>query len=166
MSSDSDLSQKVKSIALALGADLVGVCAARATPESRQLGDWLARGYAGKMDYLARTAAQREDPQQLFEGAESMVVVGLCYDPEPTSKASGHTDPPPQAGDARGIVARYAAVNSEGCRLSKAMLAECFERDFESFFALYKARQERATASADFEEAMTAYREKRDPVWS
>jgi enoyl-CoA hydratase/carnithine racemase len=64
------------------------------------------------------------------------------------------------------IVASYAAVNSEGCRLSKAMLVECFDRDFESFFALYKARQKRATASPDFEEAMTAYREKRDPTWS
>jgi enoyl-CoA hydratase/carnithine racemase len=60
----------------------------------------------------------------------------------------------------------YAAVNSEGCRHAKAMLAECFDRDFESFFALYKERQERATASADFHEAMAAYREKRQPVWS
>ena len=60
----------------------------------------------------------------------------------------------------------YAAVNSEGCRHAKAMLAECFDRDFESFFALYKERQGRATASADFHEAMAAYREQRRPVWS
>ncbi len=60
----------------------------------------------------------------------------------------------------------YATVNSEGCRHAKAMLAECFDRDFESFFALYKERQGRATASADFHEAMAAYREKRQPVWS
>ncbi len=64
------------------------------------------------------------------------------------------------------IVDRYAAVNSQGCRLSKAMLAECFDRDFESFFALYKERQDQATASEDFREAMAAYREKRPPVWS
>jgi enoyl-CoA hydratase/carnithine racemase len=60
----------------------------------------------------------------------------------------------------------YAAVNSEGCRHAKALLADCFDRDFESFFALYKERQERATASADFHEAMAAYRDKRWPVWS
>ena len=60
----------------------------------------------------------------------------------------------------------YAAVNSQGCRLAKALLAECFDRDFESFFALYKERQGRATASADFHEAMAAYREQRQPVWS
>ena len=64
------------------------------------------------------------------------------------------------------IADSYAAVNSEGCRHAKAMLAECFDRDFESFFALYKERQGRATASADFHEAMAAYREKRRPVWS
>ncbi len=64
------------------------------------------------------------------------------------------------------IADRYAAANSQGCRLSKAMLNECFERDFESFFALYKERQDQATASADFREAMAAFREKRPPVWS
>ncbi len=64
------------------------------------------------------------------------------------------------------IAERYAAVNSQGCRLSKALLAECFDRDFESFFTLYKERQNQATSSEDFSEAMTAYREKRPPVWS
>lgn len=65
-----------------------------------------------------------------------------------------------------GIVERYGAANSQGCRLSKALLAECFDRDFDSFFALYKERQNQATASADFREAMAAYREKRPPAWS
>lgn len=60
----------------------------------------------------------------------------------------------------------YAAFNSQGCRLAKALLAECFDRDFESFFALYKEHQGRATASVDFHEAMAAYRERRQPVWS
>ncbi len=64
------------------------------------------------------------------------------------------------------IVYRYAAVNSQGCRHSKALLAECFDREFESFFALYKERQDQATASEDLREAMAAYREKRPPVWS
>ena len=64
------------------------------------------------------------------------------------------------------IAERYAAVNSQGCRLSKALLAECFDREFDSFFALYKERQKQATSSEDFSEAMTAYREKRPPVWS
>ncbi len=64
------------------------------------------------------------------------------------------------------IVDRDAAVNSQGCRLSKALLVECLDRDLESFFALYKERQDQATASEDFREAMAALREKRPPVWS
>ena len=107
MSLETDLSQQVKSMALALGADLVGICAARATPESRQLGSWLARGYAGKMDYLARSAAKRQDPETLFEGAQSMIAVGLSYDPASDAEAID-PDPDPDCG-ARGSVARYAA---------------------------------------------------------
>jgi len=80
MSSAQELSQEVKRMALALGADLVGICPARATPESLQLGSWLARGYAGEMTYLERSAAKRQDPQQLFDGALSMIVVGLMYE--------------------------------------------------------------------------------------
>lgn len=63
------------------------------------------------------------------------------------------------------IVARYAAVNSEGCRLAKRMTNECFDMAFEPFFAEYLKLQDQATASDDFREAMAAYREKRDPVW-
>ena len=107
MSSETELSKKVKSMALALGADLVGICAARATPESRQLGSWLARGYAGTMDYLARTAEKRQDPEKLFEGAQSMIVIGMTYDPAPAPGA-GEPDLQAQPDDARGRVARYA----------------------------------------------------------
>ena len=63
------------------------------------------------------------------------------------------------------IVARVAAVNSKGCRLSKQMLESCYDLDFETFFSLYKERQIQATSSDDFNEAMTAYRENRPPNW-
>jgi epoxyqueuosine reductase len=107
MNSDRDLSQQVKSLALALGADLVGICPARSTPESRELDAWLARGYAGKMDYLARSVEKRQDPEKLFAGAESMIVVGLSYDSVAEPRASGtETDVEPD--NARGTVATYA----------------------------------------------------------
>jgi enoyl-CoA hydratase/carnithine racemase len=64
------------------------------------------------------------------------------------------------------IVERISAVNSTGCRLSKKMLENCFDLDFESFFSLYKERQSQATSSDDFHEAMTAYRKNRPPNWS
>ncbi len=64
------------------------------------------------------------------------------------------------------IVGRVSAVNSKGCRLSKQMLGQCFDLDFETFFSLYKERQLQATGSDDYREAMTAYREKRQPNWA
>ncbi len=64
-----------------------------------------------------------------------------------------------------GLIARYTAVNSEGCRLSKQVLLDCFDRPFDDFFTRYLALQEQATASADFEEAMAAYRDGRPAVW-
>ena len=63
------------------------------------------------------------------------------------------------------IVAKVAAVNSIGCRLSKKMLQNCYDLDFETFFSLYKECQLQATDSDDFREAMTAYRESRQPNW-
>ena len=64
------------------------------------------------------------------------------------------------------IITRVSAVNSKGCRLSKQMLNNCYDLDFETFFSLYKEHQFRATSSDDFSEAMSAYREKRLPNWS
>ncbi len=64
------------------------------------------------------------------------------------------------------IITRVSAVNSKGCRLSKQMLNNCYDLDFETFFSLYKEHQFRATSSDDFSEAMSAYRENRLPKWS
>ncbi len=64
------------------------------------------------------------------------------------------------------IVDKLAAVNSRGCRLSKQMLQNCYDLDFETFFSLYKELQLHATNSDDFQEAMAAYRENRPPSWS
>lgn len=95
------LGEQIKTMALALGADVVGICQAVATPESLRLGEWLDRGYAGSMDYLARTANKRMDPAALFEGAASMIVVGLVYDAEGRA-------PETERETGSGQVARYA----------------------------------------------------------
>ena len=64
------------------------------------------------------------------------------------------------------IVDKITSVNSKGCRLSKQMLQNCYDLEFEAFFSLYKERQSHATNSDDFQEAMAAYRENRPPNWS
>ncbi len=91
-------SGRVVELALALGFDLAGVAPARPTPETAFLREWLARGYAGEMHYLERSAEERVDPRRVLEGARSVVVVGLVYDP-------GRRAP---AAPGRGQVARYA----------------------------------------------------------
>ncbi len=79
MSEEASRSRDIKALARVLGADCVGICEARATPESRRFGDWLDRGYGGVMDYLERSRAKREDPALLFDGARSLIVIGLLY---------------------------------------------------------------------------------------
>ena len=63
------------------------------------------------------------------------------------------------------LIEKYMGVNSEGCRLSKLAVNECFDLRFEPFLERYMGLQEQAFASKDFNEAMTAYRAKRAPVW-
>ncbi len=97
--------QRVKELALALGFDLAGVAAARPTPETAFLREWLARGYAGEMHYLERRAEARIDPRRVLEGARSIVVVGLVYDPGTPVDPSGRS---PSASEerARGLANR------------------------------------------------------------
>lgn len=92
------LSEQVKGLALAVGFDLAGIAPADPTPELAFLRDWLARGFAGEMDYLGRRAEERMDPRRVLEGARSVVTLGFVYDPGPL--------PAPGPGALR--VARYA----------------------------------------------------------
>ena len=86
MSGDHDalpagLADRVKALALGLGFDLVGIADAVPGPETRFLREWLARGYAGEMDYLERRVEERVDPRKLLPGARSVVALGFVYDP-------------------------------------------------------------------------------------
>lgn len=64
-----------------------------------------------------------------------------------------------------GLTAKYLQSNSEGCRLSKQLVTDCFDLDFDSFRDRYMDLQAKAMDSDDFQEAMTAYREQRKPIW-
>ncbi len=72
-------SQTVKALALGLGFDLAGIAPATPLPETEFLRDWLARGFAGEMHYLARRVEERVDPQRVLSGAKSAIVVGFVY---------------------------------------------------------------------------------------
>jgi len=64
------------------------------------------------------------------------------------------------------LVEKYSRVCSEGTRQAKMFLNMSFDMPHGQFLAEYLRRQRIALASPDHQEAMAAYREKRDPVFS
>src|SRR5690242_9874853 len=87
-----------------LGFDLCGVVRAERFPELEQMREWLARGYAGEMKYLADP--RRSDPQKAMPGIQSAIVCLLNYNTDrPLS-----TDPalPIEYSKPTGWISRYA----------------------------------------------------------
>jgi epoxyqueuosine reductase len=74
-----EASDELKTQARALGFDLVGVCDAVPSPHLAEYDAWLAKGYYGTMEYLARQRELRESPDRLLPGVQSILAVGLNY---------------------------------------------------------------------------------------
>jgi epoxyqueuosine reductase len=75
------LEERLKQRARELGFDPVGVTRLGPVGSYDAFADWLARGYAGEMDYLARGAEKRRDTRlpPRFSEARSAIVVALDY---------------------------------------------------------------------------------------
>src|SRR6185503_6747875 len=86
------IEQLIKAQAFALGFDLVGITDLGPVPTAPAFDEWLARGYAGEMAYMARTAEKRRDSRLPVHSATRAIVVAMNY---------GGQEPP-------GPVARYA----------------------------------------------------------
>ncbi len=69
----------VKAKARELGFDLCGIAAADNFRELKFLDEWLARGYAGEMAWMSRSADRRADVRNVVPGARSVVVTGTIY---------------------------------------------------------------------------------------
>lgn len=82
-------SAPIKEAARQLGFDLVGVCAAGPAESHAAYLDWLSRGFAGGMAYMARHAELRRNPDSLLPGVRSIVAVGLNYY-QPTQTRPGY----------------------------------------------------------------------------
>ncbi len=78
----------IKRQAQALGFDLCGVAPAATLPELAYLPEWLARGYAGDMLYLHKSAATRSDIRNFLPSARSVIVTGTVYNTENPSGAA------------------------------------------------------------------------------
>jgi len=98
----------IEECAKSLGFDLCGVVRAAKFPELLRTEEWLSRGYAGEMTYLADL--RRRDPQSAMPGIRSVIVCALNYNTDrPRSidvtgtDAAGSTE-----GQPRGWISRYA----------------------------------------------------------
>ena len=76
-------SAAIKQHAAELGFDVCGIAPANAFPELNFLSEWIARGYAGEMDYLEKSAAVRADIRNFLPSARSVIVMGTVYNTEP-----------------------------------------------------------------------------------
>ncbi|MFN2502494.1 MAG: tRNA epoxyqueuosine(34) reductase QueG [Pyrinomonadaceae bacterium] len=95
----SSFSTRIKEKALEIGFVKAGVAPAAAlVEEGDRLKTWLANGFHGEMAWMQREREKRSDPQRLFPGAKSVVVVALNY----------YTDKPHETAPGKGKISRYA----------------------------------------------------------
>jgi epoxyqueuosine reductase len=96
-----NLTQRIKSRALELGFDLVGIAPAGIAPHAKEYADWVANGMMGEMAYMSRDPDRRSDLQRILPSAQSVIVVGLSHY---TLQLPDEVKNDPS----RGLIARYA----------------------------------------------------------
>jgi epoxyqueuosine reductase len=99
------LETHIKAEAGRLGFDPVGIAPASPADDFGRLGDWLAHGFAGEMEYMQRHAAARRHPSGVLPEVRSVIMVAMSHKPEDRGQRSGVGS---QRSDVRGKVARYA----------------------------------------------------------
>ncbi len=100
----SNRTQWVCDQARAAGFDLCGVAPVDGLAELERFPEWLARDYAGEMNYLRD--ARRANPHLVLDGARSLIVTALNYNsPHPYSTA---ITPQEDSAPPRGWISRYA----------------------------------------------------------
>jgi epoxyqueuosine reductase len=93
----------LKTYARAAGFDLCGIATADRHPRLARLADWIARGCAGDMHYLARSLDERLDPARLLVSARSVISVAVVYNTAHDAVITADGD----AGE-RALISRYA----------------------------------------------------------
>ncbi|MFZ0035425.1 MAG: tRNA epoxyqueuosine(34) reductase QueG [Sedimentisphaerales bacterium] len=96
--------QNIKQKALQLGFDLVGITDASPlnNEQFKAFTNWLDSGYAGRMDYMQDNLDKRTNPAKLLKNAQSIICLGLNYNPPKTQKQISTPAAP------LGIVVNYA----------------------------------------------------------
>ena len=74
-----DIRAQIVTLARELGFDLCRFARADAPEHATQFREWLDRGEGGEMNYLARNAEKRCDPQQVLPEAKTVIILALNY---------------------------------------------------------------------------------------
>jgi epoxyqueuosine reductase len=75
------LEQRLKQQAHTLGFELAGIAPATPADGFDRLREWLARGFAGTMDYMHRHEEARRHPSSVLPEVRSIVMVAMNYRP-------------------------------------------------------------------------------------
>jgi epoxyqueuosine reductase len=94
------LEERLKARAQEIGFDLVGIAGAEPADSFDRLTEWLARGYAGSMNYMEHRHAARRTPESILPTVRSVIMTAMNYNP-------GAEDSIPPG---HGRIARYARV--------------------------------------------------------
>ncbi|HEU5186813.1 MAG TPA: tRNA epoxyqueuosine(34) reductase QueG [Gemmatimonadaceae bacterium] len=73
------LEKRIKAQAFGLGFDLAGIARLGPVETADAFDAWVARGYAGDMEYLPRWSDKRRDTRLPFPGVSSAIVVAMNY---------------------------------------------------------------------------------------
>ena len=106
-----------------LGFDAVGVADIDLSDRESGFLDWLAAGFYGDMDYMARHGLKRARPAELVPGTVSVICARMNYWPEPDLQEALAA----QADGRRAAVSRYA-LGRDYHKLMRARLQKLADR--------------------------------------
>jgi len=102
------MKEAIRRRALALGFDDCRFTTAQPPESAAQFQQWLARGQHGEMDYLARNAHKRIDPQQVLPGARTIIGLAASYVQEHAATGIRRQASAAENRQPAGLIARYA----------------------------------------------------------
>ena len=97
------LAQQIKRWGTSLGFQQLGIADTDLQVAEKHLEQWLANGFHGEMDYMARHGRKRSRPEQLVPGTLRIISVRMDYLPESQADCESQMDDPLDA-----YIARYA----------------------------------------------------------
>jgi epoxyqueuosine reductase len=123
------LAAAIKSWGAALGFQAVGIADADLGEAEARLAEWLARGFHGEMDYMARHGAKRARPAALVPGTLRVISARMDYKPAAADAEATLAD------RSRAYVSRYALGRDyhKVLRARLQRLAERIERETGGF---------------------------------